>query len=216
MMFTLLVCTGLLIATFIGACGLKVLLNKNWFLAWLKGCFGFSLIALALLVALMSWQFNAFSELTREQNLANISFIQLQDQSFRATLTHTDGSSKEYLLRGDMWQLDARIIQWQPWLMQMGFLPAFQLDRLSGRYFALEDEQGKTRTVYDLSPVQTVSIWQLMSDYERYLPWLDTQYGNGAFMPMIDGGLYAVNLSHSGLTAEPLNKRAKEARTNWQ
>lgn len=215
-MFTLLVCTGLLIATFIGACGLKVLLTKNWFLAWLKGCLGFSLLLMAVLVALFSWQFNSFNELSREQNLANVSFIQLQDQSFRATLTKVDGSSQEYLLKGDMWQLDARIIQWQPWLANMGFMPAFQLDRLSGRYFALEDEQSKTRTVYDLSPQAAVNVWQFMRDYNRYLPWLSTQYGNGAFMPMVDGALYAVNLGHSGLTAKPLNSRAKETLVNWQ
>ena len=48
------------------------------------------------------------------------------------------------------------------------------------------------------------------------MPWIDAVYGNAAFVPMEDGALFEVTLSHTGLLARPLNDPAKEAVNRWQ
>ena len=37
-------------------------------------------------------------------------------------------------LRGDEWQMDARVVNWKPPATLLGLDPIYQLDRLSGRY----------------------------------------------------------------------------------
>src|SRR5690625_5714508 len=53
----------------------------------------------------------------------------------------SDGTEQEFDLRGDQWQLDARIIKWQGFVAAMGVKPGYRLDRISGRYYTLEDER---------------------------------------------------------------------------
>src|SRR5690625_7570671 len=58
----------------------------------------------------------------------------------------SDGTEQEFDLRGDQWQLDARIIKWQGFVAAMGVKPGYRLDRISGRYYTLEDERSAERT----------------------------------------------------------------------
>lgn len=215
-MLIVFIVLGFILAAVLLLQALRLLLQTGWFLAWLKGTLGFSLLALAVFMVFVSWQMSQFGVLNTEKNLANISFVQLSDQSFRAVLTENDGHSQTYIIKGDMWQLDARLIRWSSWLANLGMLPNFQLDRLSGRYLSLEDEQRKPRSVFKLGAQQPLSLWLFMNKYNRYLPWLKAQYGNGTYMPMVDGALYSISLNHLGLTTKPLNERAKQVVSNWQ
>ena len=98
----------------------------------------------------------------------------------------------------------------------MGLETGYRLDRISGRYLSLSDEQTKKRSVYSLNEsFAGVDIWQWLKRSERKL-LVDARYGNSTFLPMVDGGQYQISLSSSGLLARPLNQPAREAVSQWQ
>lgn len=194
----------------------KLLLRPGWLLGWLKGCFGFCLVALSVAVALMAWDVFSYQQLLSEKSIATLSFEKVDIQHYRAVLVDSEAREQRFELRGDQWQLDARLFKWKGPLAAMGLSPGYRLDRLSGRYFSLDKERNSERTVYELhsNPSSTIDVWRWANQMQ--LPVLDALYGSATFVPMSDGALFEVSLASSGLIARPLNERAQTAIARWQ
>ena len=194
----------------------KLLFKQSWFLAWLRGMSGISLILLTLCCALLAFDIYSYSQITGEKNIATISFSQLGEQYYNADLSFIDGNTERFDVYGDQWQIDSRIIKWESFLSIIGLKPGFRLDRLNGRYLSLEDERTKPRSVHELSSSLTpVDFWQSI----KWVNWnalVDARYGSSTYLPMVDGGQYQVNITHSGLIARPLNETARQAIARWQ
>jgi hypothetical protein len=56
-----------------------------------------------------------------------------------------------------------------------------------------------------------VDLWGFAREFTKYAPLVDTLYGSGAYMPMVDGGRYEVRITQNGLIARPTNEVAAEA-----
>ncbi|NIB43882.1 cation/multidrug efflux pump [Pseudomaricurvus alkylphenolicus] len=195
----------------------KTLFKPGWLLGWLKGTFGLMLLLWALVMAFMAWDIVSYKELLAEKTIATINFRKLGDQHYRAVLVSGGGQEEAYELRGDQWQLDARIFKWSKAMAKLGFKPTYRLDRLAGRYYSLDKERSSDRTVYSLSESLTsVDVWEWFNYFDKNVPWLDAQYGSATFVPMTDGALYEIRLSHTGLLSRPLNQAAKDAVNHWQ
>jgi hypothetical protein len=166
--------------------------------------------ALALVLDLRSYQ-----RLTSEAPAGELDLTRVAPHQYDAVLTYPNGTVAVFFLRGDEWQVDARILKWQASVNLLGFDTAFRLDRISGRYTNIEDERGQPRTVYALSPPAPIDLWDLARRYRRWLPWVDALYGSATFLPMADKGSYAIAASQSGLIARPLNEAARNAVSGW-
>ena len=205
----------------LGAVGLlfaaRVLLRGGWLLGWLRGMFGFAVLALGLLVGLAALDVFSYRQILTEKSLATVSFEKVETQKYNATLVDAEGNEQRFELYGDQWQLDARLVKWSGSLAGLGIKPGYRLDRISGRYLSLEDERHARRSVYALaeSPYG-IDLWAWLNGASSQMPWIDAVYGNAAFVPMEDGALFEVTLSHTGLLARPLNDPAKEAVNRWQ
>ncbi|GAB3106956.1 cation/multidrug efflux pump [Aestuariicella hydrocarbonica] len=196
---------------------LKTLFSGGWLMGWLKGTLGLALVVLSAIIGLFAWDVFSYHELLTEKSVATISFKQLEDQHYQAILVNADGVEQKFELKGDQWQLDARIFKWQPSLARYGLKPGYRLDRLAGRYFSLEEERLSERTVYDLNPsISGVDAWRWYKMVDQNIPWLDALYGSATYVPMSDGALYEINLTHSGLISRPLNEPAEVAIRRWQ
>ncbi len=136
-------------------------------------------------------------------------------EEFNATLTYPNGERANFALRGDEWQVDARVLKWHAFANLLGFDAAYRLERISGRYTRLEDERTLPRTVYDLYTPGRIDPWELVHRYRSWVPWVDALYGSATFLPMADGALYEIKVSQSGLVARPLNQAAREAVGSW-
>lgn len=195
----------------------KLLFKGSWFLGWLRGMLGTALLVAAVVLMLTALDFYSYKQLSREQAIANLSFTKTGPQDFQVSLVDSSGIEQVHAIKGDLWQLDARIFKWSKTLASLGLKSGYRLDRLSGRYYSLEKEQSEPRTVYQLgSSKSTLDVWAWLQKNGQYLAIIDASYGSATYLPMADGALFTVSLSNTGLLARPLNDRAKAAVDAWE
>ena len=169
----------------------------------------------AAALALLGINLLSYERLTHEQPAVRASFARAGEQRFNATLTYPSGEVQGYVLDGDEWQIDARVLKWRALANVLNFDTAYRLERISGRYSDVERERTAPRTAYALHPPERVDAWALLRAWHRYLPWADALYGSATYLPMADGALYEVSVSQSGLVARALNEAAQLAVGGW-
>lgn len=211
---TLLIALIALLLVFWGG---KVLLKGNWFFGFLRGAIGLALLGGALLIVLVALDVYSYRNLADEHGVGTVSFEKMGVQHYKVKFSDEDGLSQSFELRGDQWQLDARMLKWKGPLARWGIEPAYRLDRLSGRYLTLQDERTKERSAHALvSSDHGVDVWQMLRGMDSRMPIVDAVYGSATFLPMEDGAVYEVRISHTGLLARPLNQQAESALNAWQ
>jgi hypothetical protein len=182
----------------------------------LNGVTALALVLLSVCAALIAADLRTYQRLTYEQPAGELQLNRTGERQFNAVLTYPAGERANFALRGDEWQIDARVLKWRALANIVGFNSVYRLERISGRYARIEDERDQPRTVYALNPPQRIDPWDLVHRYHSWIPWLDALYGSAAFLPMADGALYEIMMSQSGLIARPLNQAAREAVGNWR
>jgi len=182
----------------------------------LQGMTGLLLLALAALVVAIAMNLYSYQILVQEQPVAKLRFESLGPQYFRVYLLPTAGDSQVFELRGDQWQIDARVLKWTGWANLLGMKTTYRLERLSGRYRDVQQERAGIRTVFPLNNDKGIDLWAAVRKSERKLPWLDAVYGSAAYMPMVDRAQYQVSISNSGLVVRADNAVAQQAVDAWQ
>jgi hypothetical protein len=156
-----------------------------------------------------------YERLTEEQLVGVIEFSRSAPQEYTARLM-VDGEIDRLLtLRGDEWQLDARVVTMTPPATILGFEPVYQLERLSGRYASLDSERAEPRTVHGLAEERPLDLWRLARNFPKLLPGVDAYYGTATYSPMADNARFRVTLSRVALIARPINDPAREAVGDW-
>jgi len=199
--------------------GLGALFGGRPFSGLLRSIGGAGVGAGAGFLALAGMNVQTYSRLTFERPVATITLDQVGPQHFTADLElpedadRPEGARETYDIHGDEWRIEARVLKWKPWANVLGLDSQYQLDRLSGRYIATEDELNAERSVYDLRPAEgnRVDLWSLGRQYDILGEAVDTLYGSGAAMPMADGARYEVWITQSGLIARAVNPQAEQA-----
>jgi len=217
MLYTLVALFIILIAAYIAYNALKVLWLNSWFIGWLKGMFGLSLLTLGLLIALIAYDVFTYKQITVGQPVLTINFEKIEEQYYDALVVSTDGKQQRFSLRGDQWQLDTRIVKWQGYFASFNIKSAFRLERLGGRYYDIHKETTEKRSSFLIvKSLLGLDVWQFIHDHPRYFPVLDASYGTARYFPMKDGALYEISLSNTGLNVRPLNDVASKAIEEWK
>lgn len=212
MIFTLLAILIGLIALYLAYKAVSLLWKNSWFIGFCRGIFGFALLAAGTLVALTAYDVYSYKQVLQEQVVATINFDRIEDQHYFAVLSDKDGKEQRVEIRGDQWQLDARIVKWKGYLATFGLKPAFRLERLSGRYYDIEQETTAKRTAYTVhNSLYGVDVWRIFHSNPSWVPVVDAVYGSATYLPMKDGALFEISLSNTGLVARPINEVAREA-----
>lgn len=218
MFYSVVTTSAAVIAIFLLLIALRMLLKGTWFWGWIRGMSGLVLIGLAVFCVLVGLDLRSYQQVLIDKPVATVSFQKVDDRAYVATVALTDtGVTTDYYLRGDQWQIDARIIRWKGLLSQAGGKPGYRLERISGRYISIEDERSRERTVHALRDEREYGfdLWAWAYENQMNAPLIDAVYGSATFVPMVDGALYEVALSHTGLVAKPLNDAAKRAVNLW-
>jgi len=157
----------------------------------------------------------SYERLIEEQLVSRIEFKQTSPEEFEARIMVPGKSDQFYTLRGDEWQMDAKIVTWKPPMTVLGLDPIYQLDRLSGRYGEIGRERSAARTVHSLTPETTTDVWKIAHRFPLLMPGVDAHYGTATYVPMVDGARFEVTLSRDALIARPDNDRARDAISSW-
>ena len=165
--------------------------------------------------AIMLLSYVGYERLTAERPVSMIEFRRISPQEFQARMTVPGEDDRFFVLRGNEWQMDARIISWTPPMTILGLEPVYQLDRLSGRYAEIDREQTEARTVHSLAPALPTDLWRIARRFPMLTPGIDAHYGTATYVPMADGARFDVSLSRDALIARPANEAAERAVGNW-
>ena len=157
-----------------------------------------------------------YARLTHEQEAARVTTRQLADRQFAVSVQTRDRPPRHYTVRGDEWQIDARVLKWRALGTLLGFDTVYRLERLSGRYGDVPSEREAPRTVYSLAQDPGLDFWSLVRRHHEYLPLADALYGSAAYVPMAEGAEYVVSVSASGLVVRPANDPARKALGGWK
>jgi len=176
---------------------------------WLRAFAGLLCLLLALGLAGLGISLRQYLQLDTEVPVAILHARALGPQHFAVSLTDGTGQTREFEVLGDAWQLDAWVVRWRLPALLAGVPPLYRLDRLSGRYHDIERERSGARSAFALAHAALPDLVDLQQRFPQWLPFVDTRYGSGAFLPLIDEGRYEVTLHpRGGLVA-----RAADAHT---
>ena len=176
----------------------------------------FAVAALATAGAMLAASLHTYSRLTEEQEAARAVFRELAPRRYELLLVVKNEPPRAFEIRGDEWQIDARVLKWKGMGTLLGLDTLYRFERLAGRYADTGQEKTLPRTVYPLAAQAPFDLWSLLKDHQRWLPFADALYGSAAYAPMADGAQYSVNVSTTGLLIRPLNEPAKKALGGWK
>lgn len=161
-------------------------------------------LLLGMFLAGMALSLRGYRFLSEEAPVVQVDSHILSPQRWALTLTWPDGATRNMMLAGDDFQIDAIVLKWKLPAMLAGLPPLYRLDRISGRYDDASQEMSAQRTVIDFSQAGAGDLFDLKKQVPRWFPEVDTVFGSGAFLPMVDGGHYNVSLMRTGaLVARP-------------
>ena len=176
----------------------------------------FILLSLFVFMVGVGLNLRTYQALTKETAVATISFKQQSTQTFIATLTLADKSPINFMLQGDEWQLDAKMVKWKPLQVIFGTPAIFRVERLSGRYFDIQKERQQAKTAYQISTDEGLSIWKMLCQVSQRMSAVDAVYGSAVYLPMKNQAAYDVSMGLTGLVARPSNQKASNAVYQWQ
>ena len=160
--------------------------------------------ALTLLLGGSGYALRGYRLLSGEAPVVDIDAHILSPQRWALTLTWPDGSTRQVELAGDDWRIEAVVLKWKLPALLAGLPPLYRLDRLSGRYDDPAQELSAPRTVISFDQAGAFDLLNLKRRYPQWLPEVDTVYGSGAYLPLVDQGHYRISLLRTGaLVARP-------------
>lgn len=170
----------------------------------LRGLTALALLACAALAATLSVSTLGYQALTRETVAARVAVKPMGPQIFTAQFRFPDGRAADYTLRGDQIYVDAHVLKWKPVANLIGLHTAYELDRVAGRYAAIEKEREGPHTVHTLGSEKPLNVFDLRNRYSALRPLLDVEYGSATFAPADQPMEYEVRVSTTGLLIRPL------------
>ena len=158
-----------------------------------------------LLLLVLSLNLLTYSRLSYEQPVAELRVSQI-DKGRYLVLLSEGSEEKRFVLNGDQWQLDARVIKWKPWANTLLGLDArYRLERLGSRFSDPDAARTGRPRLYQLAMVSLLDVWELAQRHAAWMPAVDAAYGSSVYLPLEDGAVYRISMSQSGLLARRLD-----------
>lgn len=192
----------LLLLLFFSLWRIVILLRKKKIWAGCRNS-SYLLVLLFILgsVLLLGSNVLTYHRLTHETPVAQLLVEKLGRQYYQVQVLLLDNCRKTtYELRGDEWQIDARIVKWHGWANLLGLDARYQLDRITGRYQAIAQQRVSLPSVFSLESQPEYDLWALKKE-NQWLPWLDAEYGQSVFLAMKDRQSYLLYMTQTGLIA---------------
>jgi len=204
-----------LLALITALVALRLLFGGHWLLGWLRGTFGMLVLALGGLIGLIAWDVSTYQPLEQGKPLVSLSFQADGQQRYQVKVE--EGKQVRYVtLEGDLWQLDLRALHWKGLATLIGLKPGFRLEKLSGRYLAVEQQDQARRPRVELGQsLAGIDFWARLQDCQCASLVLEAQPHRVSYLPIADGAEYTIEMVPTGLLAKPMNAAAEQAMNDW-
>ena len=189
--------------------GLGRLARLRFFTGVPRLAFGAGFLGMAGVVALVGLNLQTYQRLTFERPVATISFVETETAgAYTANLVYPGGERAAFVLQGDEWELNARVIKFKAFSNLLGFDSAYKLDRLYGRF---EDvaRAGESNGV-SLATNAGLDVVDVSKRSGGRLGVEDARYGSAVYNPMSDGLSFDVFMTQTALIARPANDVTKQ------
>lgn len=158
-----------------------------------------------MLFLLVLWSLVApyyvYSRFNSEQPVARLEFEPLGKDWYLASVTRfPECTLQNFRIQGDQWQLDATFLKWKGIAVLLGGDSRVALDRLSGRYSAIEQAQSAVPSVHELKPETWFPFGEsLVQGADSFL--VDTRFGSSTYMSIDPEKSYRVYKTEDALIA---------------
>jgi hypothetical protein len=177
----------------------RALMGKRWIGSLGSGGTGALFLSLAALAATLGVSTQGYRALTLEEVAAVVTTVPTGERAFQAFVEFPDGRDTTFHVLGDQLLVDAHILKWHPLANVIGVHTQYELDRLSGRYLAIEDERAGPRTVHSLKTDKPVDLFELARRYTLLAFLVDTEYGSATYIQVQRPARFEVRVSTTGL-----------------
>jgi len=160
---------------------------------------GTLLVLMALGFLLVISPFYIYSVFNQEFPVAQLEFSVQGDKQFLASISQ-DGfcSQQSYLIQGDQFQLDAGFAKWKGIGILLGFEPRYRLDRLSGRYKDIREQNESVQQAHDLSPDMLFDFFDEPGNAKNH--WMvDNRFGSSVYQTIDPSLRYTVYATEDSL-----------------
>jgi hypothetical protein len=173
--------------------------------------------AAIFLMAAVGLDFSTYRQLTSQESIFKVSVVETDKGIFSVHL-QSDSFDKQFLLQGDQWQIDFRLIRFSPLVSLTGLSYLYQPSRLSSRYEDIDNQRTMPLQFYSLREGQApaIDLWEYLRNYEQILPMIDTTFGSSVFMPLKHNAEYEILIGFSGLVVKAANDQSRLAVQHWQ
>ncbi len=190
--------------------------RKKWLWGSINATLTLTLTLLSTTLLLLAGNLYNYHRLTYERLLADVHIKSVGAQRYQLTLTLPQKKPEQFDIRGDDWQIDARVLKWHSYANLLGLDLLYQFERLSGRFRDISQENSAQRSVYSLNVEYPIDIWQLARRYPAWLPFVDAVYGSAAYVPLNNNAHYQVFATQSGLIIRTGHDVADKVITHWR
>jgi hypothetical protein len=187
------------LGTILVGVGIKALLRRRPVRFAVRTLAGLLLVSLGALAGALALGIQGYRALTREHVAARLEVRPIGPQRFSATFRFPDGGTATYELAGDEIYVDAHILKWKPVANVLGLHTAYELDRVGGRYRAIEQERSAPRTVQALGRERLIDLFGLRQRHAFLEPLLDAEYGSATFVAVTRPAELELRVSTTGL-----------------
>ncbi len=177
----------------------RALMGKRWIGSLGSGGTGALFLSLAALAATLGVSTQGYRALTLEEVAAVVTTVPTGERAFQAFVEFPDGRDTTFHVLGDQLLVDAHILKWHPLANIIGVHTQYELDRLSGRYVAIDDERTEPRTVHSLKTDKPVDLFELARRYTLLALLVDTEYGSATYIQVQRPARFEVRVSTTGL-----------------
>ncbi|MCG8325688.1 MAG: hypothetical protein MI673_09230 [Thiotrichales bacterium] len=154
---------------------------------------------IVMLIVLSLSSYWMYSRFNIEKPIAELVFRPFDESVYIAEVRTGDFCfPQEFPVYGDQWQLDAGFLKWKGAGVMLGFESLYRLDRLSGRYSDINEQNTRRTRSHDLRP----EVW--FDPFESGLlnqgHWLiDTRFGSSVYLDIDTAKKYIVYKTEDAL-----------------
>lgn len=168
-------------------------------------------ILAGLLALLLSASIYTYNVLTDETVIAELRFDRTANREYIAYLrTGNRCEERAYRVIGDQWRIDAQFLKWRYWALLFGLESQYRLDRIEGRYRAVDEQNNNPNLAHDLRAGTALDVVTFAEALGPLNFLADATYGSSTYQDIDTRLVYFVSKTTTGIISRSASRASPE------